>query len=86
MSYVGEEVVNGTLSDKWEYTSDGYDFVLWSTNATNTTSGEVYSVPVANGEVNSWTIYYHDYVPGSPSVDEFAPVEGSNCPPSSPPS
>ena len=89
MKYEGVDEMNGTACDKWVYSSSGEEYALWSTTAAGE-DGEMYSVPVANGKVRSlkgglWTIFYSDFIPGSPAEEEYAPVEGNNCPESTPP-
>lgn len=88
MKYSGRDYINGTSCDQWIYYSGGDEYALWVQEGV--VDGELVTIPVANGKIKSssgglWTIYYHDFVPGSPNDSEYDPVDGSNCPDSTPP-
>jgi hypothetical protein len=90
MKWAGEDNVNGVSCDKWVYFSGADEYALWASTTIDSTGAQV-DVPIANGKIASatggslWKIYYSDFVGGTPTESEYAPVEGNSCPPSSPP-
>ena len=89
MKFTGPTEVNGVPCDEWNYFSGPDRYAVWTTTAIGA-DGVQYDVPVGNGKVWSnssslWTIFYHDFVPGPAAEEEYAAVDGSDCPASSPP-
>ena len=90
MKYAGRDLINNTSCDQWIYFNNGDEYSLWVEEGV--INGEMTTIPIANGKIKTssstgslWTIYYHDFIPGTPEESEYAPVDGSNCPDSTPP-
>jgi len=90
MKYAGNDVINETPCDKWVYFNGGDEYALWATQGVDA-SGQIIDIPVANGKTlsatggNSWTIYYYDFVGGTPADSEYTAIDGLQCPESTPP-
>lgn len=86
MKYEGVFEVNGQSCDKWSYVLDdsGSVYGFWTV--------EDEAIPVATGRTSNpsnptqlYTIFFSNFVPGSPPDEVFMPQEGVVCPPASDP-
>jgi len=82
MKYEGDEEIDGVVCGKWSYWSGPEQYGVWITDD---------AVPCASGKLRSavsstWMIYYTDFKAGPPPESEYDPVEGCECPASTPPS
>ena len=81
MQYGGNTTINGVDCDVWSYESNGDIYSVWIT---------VDAVPVATGRVKSstsnslYTVYYTNFIPESPSDEEYEPRSDCNCPNATP--
>lgn len=81
MVYQGETSINGIECGEWSYKMNGDKYSVWITDK---------AVPVASGRVESsssglYMLYFTDFAAETPTDDEFEPVDGCNCPASTPP-
>jgi hypothetical protein len=79
--YAGVEAVNGVQCDKWTYEmADGSGgvgkYAFWCV--------EDQPIPAASSELGRYSIYFSDFVAGSPAVSEFEPESNYNCPNATP--
>jgi cyclophilin family peptidyl-prolyl cis-trans isomerase len=79
MTYIGEDDVNGKTCDRFEYHSGTDTYAFWA----------IGEIPCATGRVRSatsslYTIFFTDFIPGTPPESAYASIDSLTCPDATP--